>query len=222
MADHQQAAAVGAEELHQPLFGVDVEVVGRLVEQQQITAREQDARGDRRAALATRERGDRQVRRSARGPDGGDARSSDSAAYTHALRNRPRRRCTSARCGRRVGRHALVQLFEPPRGESSPPPTARERARCRRRPGRAAAAPARGTRSLRPATTPAAAGGVAGQHLEQRGLADAVSPDQPDLVTHAQLGRGRSTCTGHPPRRRHRGLEAPSHAIAHASIDPDV
>ena len=34
VADHQQRTAVGAQELQQPHLGVDVEVVGRLVEQQ--------------------------------------------------------------------------------------------------------------------------------------------------------------------------------------------
>ena len=33
VADHEQGAAVGAQEAEQPLLGVDVEVVGRLVEE---------------------------------------------------------------------------------------------------------------------------------------------------------------------------------------------
>ena len=43
VADDEQGAAVGPQEAHQPLLGVDVEVVGRLVEAQHVAAGEQDA-----------------------------------------------------------------------------------------------------------------------------------------------------------------------------------
>ena len=53
VADHQQRAAVGAQELQQPRLGVDVEVVGRLVEQQHVGAGEEDAGQLDAAPLAT-------------------------------------------------------------------------------------------------------------------------------------------------------------------------
>jgi hypothetical protein len=43
VADHHQAAAVGAQERQQPVAGVVVEVVGRLVEQEELAAGEEDA-----------------------------------------------------------------------------------------------------------------------------------------------------------------------------------
>ena len=56
VADDEERAAVVAQEPHEPLLGVDVEVVGRLVEHQEVAAREEDARQLHPAALATRER----------------------------------------------------------------------------------------------------------------------------------------------------------------------
>ena len=61
VAHHEQRAAVRAQEAHEPVLGVDVEVVGRLVEEQQVAAREQDARELDPPALAARERVDRHV-----------------------------------------------------------------------------------------------------------------------------------------------------------------
>ena len=43
MADHQQRTAVGPQEPHQPLLGVDVQVVRRLVEAKDVAAGEEDA-----------------------------------------------------------------------------------------------------------------------------------------------------------------------------------
>ncbi len=43
VADHDERAVVAAEELEHPLLGVGVEVVGGLVEQQHVAAREEDA-----------------------------------------------------------------------------------------------------------------------------------------------------------------------------------
>ena len=56
VADDEQRAAERAEEVHQPGFGVDVEVVRRFVEQQQLVAGEQDARELDPPAFATGER----------------------------------------------------------------------------------------------------------------------------------------------------------------------
>ena len=61
VADDQQRAAVLAHEVEQPGLGVDVEVVGGLVEQQQVAAGEQDARQLDAATLATAEHADGQV-----------------------------------------------------------------------------------------------------------------------------------------------------------------
>ena len=44
MADHQQPSPVRAEKVHQPRLGVEIEVVGRLVEQQGVRLGEQNAR----------------------------------------------------------------------------------------------------------------------------------------------------------------------------------
>ena len=61
VADHQQRALVLAQESEQPGLGVDVEVVGRLVETQHVGAGEQDAGQLDPAALAARQRADRLI-----------------------------------------------------------------------------------------------------------------------------------------------------------------
>ena len=61
VADHEQRAAVGAQEAEQPVLGVGVEVVGGLVEQQHVAAGEQDAGQLDPAALATGEHAEGQV-----------------------------------------------------------------------------------------------------------------------------------------------------------------
>ena len=55
VADHQQGAAVGAQEAHQPVLGVAVEVVGGLVEQEDVAAGEEDAGQLHPAPLASRQ-----------------------------------------------------------------------------------------------------------------------------------------------------------------------
>ncbi len=54
VADDEQRTAERPQEGHQPVLGVDVEVVRRLVEQQEVAAREQDARRARRAGARRR------------------------------------------------------------------------------------------------------------------------------------------------------------------------
>ncbi len=61
VTDHEQRAAVAAQELHEPRAGVDVEVVRGLVEQQDVAAGEQDAGELDAAPLTTGEHGERQV-----------------------------------------------------------------------------------------------------------------------------------------------------------------
>ena len=88
MADHEQRAAVAAQEAEQPLLGVDVEVVRRLVEAQHVAAGEQDAGQLDAAALAARQHADRQL--DAVGPmprPAAIARASLSAAYPPFVRN---------------------------------------------------------------------------------------------------------------------------------------
>ena len=60
VAHDEQRTAVRAEEAHQPFLGVDVEVVGGLVEHQVVGAAEQDARELDAAALAAGQDGERQ------------------------------------------------------------------------------------------------------------------------------------------------------------------
>ena len=74
MAHDEQRAAVLAEEADEPLLRVVVEVVGRLVEQQELAAGEQDARELDPAPLAAGERVDREVEPALGEPEtGGDA-----------------------------------------------------------------------------------------------------------------------------------------------------
>ena len=87
MADHEQGAAVGPHEPEQPLLGVAVEVVGGLVEQQDVAAREQDASDLDAAALATGERADGQVE-----PAGLEAESSGDPVHLGSRPHSHRRR----------------------------------------------------------------------------------------------------------------------------------
>ena len=61
VADHEQRALVLAQEAHQPDLGVDVEVVGRLVEAEHVGAGEQDAGEFDAPSLTARQRADRLV-----------------------------------------------------------------------------------------------------------------------------------------------------------------
>ena len=71
VADHEQRAPVGAHEAEQPLLGVAVEVVGGLVEEQEVAAGEQDPGDLHPAPLAARQRTDRQVEAVALEPEAG-------------------------------------------------------------------------------------------------------------------------------------------------------
>ena len=82
VAHHEQRAAVRAQELEEPVAGVGVEVVGGLVEQQQLAAGEQDAHELEPPALAARQRTERSGRggRRASPTPAASRRTSDSAA----------------------------------------------------------------------------------------------------------------------------------------------
>ncbi len=69
MRDHQHRAAEAGEELLQPLEAVEVEVVGRLVEQQDGRPREQHAGEQRPRRLAAAELAERSVERDVGDPE---------------------------------------------------------------------------------------------------------------------------------------------------------
>ena len=82
VADHEQGAPVGAQETHEPVLGVAVEVVGGFVEQEDVAAGEEDAGELDPAAFATRQHAER-AGRCGRRPSPSPAtswRTSDSAA----------------------------------------------------------------------------------------------------------------------------------------------
>ena len=175
-------------------------------------------------AFTTGERGDRKVE-----PVGGRDRDRRRCAGPRSRRrSRPRcgtslrRRCRRARCAatrRRPCAGAARRAAGSRRRARAP--TARARARCRRARCRAATDPATGTRPRRcAATTPCGGRRLAREHLEQRGLADAVATDEADLVAGAQReAMRRSTCTGHPlpPRDRAPGAQM---IVAYAARAP--
>src|SRR5947207_1720994 len=114
VADHEQRPAKRAQERHQPLFGIDVEVVRRLVEQQEVIAGEQDASELDTAAFTTGERTDRQIE-----TVGGQAEPGRDTAHFRFGRvtaGRPERIFGIAEglevSWRRIGRDALMQLVE--------------------------------------------------------------------------------------------------------------
>ena len=82
VADDEQGAAVGAQEAEQPVAGVVVEVVGGLVEHEQLAAGEEDAGQLDPAALAAGQHADRAGRpgRARRPRPASRRRASDSAA----------------------------------------------------------------------------------------------------------------------------------------------
>ena len=153
-------AAERAEEVHQPGFGVDVEVVRRFVEQQQLVAREQDARELDPPAFAT---GERAGSRGRADPRPGRARPR-CGALRLPPRTRPRSRTLPRRSSRRA-RSSVTGPCRPRRGarrdgarrDRGRGPRARATARSARRRHRATAGPgagnrgsAAGTRTRRP------------------------------------------------------------------------
>ena len=117
VADHEQRAAVLREEAEHPVAGVVVEVVGRLVEEEDVAAGEEDPRQLDAATLAAGQHAQRQVE-AGRRPDRGRRRS---IAPPTRPRSRPRRGTTlhDGRSGRRSCR------TDPLRGEGAASPCAR-------------------------------------------------------------------------------------------------
>ena len=102
VTDHEQRTAVGAQELQQPHLGVDVEVVRRLVEQQDVGTGEQDSRQLDTPPLATTEHADRQLQPIARQTETGGHRAGLAlcAVATRGARTRRGPGCTGRRCAR--------------------------------------------------------------------------------------------------------------------------
>ena len=75
MADDEQGAAIRPQEAHQPFLGVDVEVIGRLVEAQHVAPGEEDAGQLDAPAFATRQHADRRVDAPRADPEPGRQRS---------------------------------------------------------------------------------------------------------------------------------------------------
>ena len=162
VADDEQRAAERAQERHQPFLGVDVEVVRRLVEQQEVVAGEQDARELDPPAFTTRERADREVE-----AIGGEPESGRDAPHLRLRpRSRPRSRTRPPRWRTRAtlrgdgsASTAACSSATSAAAASRPRPesTCDERgavaplAPCAAGPGRGSRAPSGGTRSRRPA-----------------------------------------------------------------------
>ena len=183
VADDEQGAPVGPQEAHQPVLGVAVEVVGRLVEEQHVAAGEQDAGQLDPAALAAGQHPEGQV--DAVGAQARARRRAGAPRTRPRSRRRPRRRPRPGRSGRWPARRGAP----PWRGAASPDGrrprpgpgrTGRGPGRCRRRrrAGRRGG-PGSGSPAVPGRVTVPAAGGVSpAEHLEQAGLAGAVAAHQ--------------------------------------------
>ena len=185
MADDEQRPAVLAQEPHQPLLGVDVEVVGRLVEAQHVAAGEQDAGELDAPPLAARQHADRQIHAVvAEAEPGGDRPRPRSRPRSRRRRGTsPRPVCSGRRCARRVLLHRQPQLLDPL--ELVVDAAARQHVGD----GGAALEDAVDARILRQVAEAALADDLPGrrldgaaEHLEQAGLAGAVAADDADLV----------------------------------------
>ena len=188
------APRYAAQELHEPRLGVDVEVVRRLVEEEEVAAREQDAGELDPAALSAGERREREVER-------GRASRPRPAAMRAHLRLRPIATVGPERLLGREKRATFASL-----GSSS---IARRSFSMRH--GRLVEAAARqdvGQRGdaveeagdagvLREVAERALTmhdadrgGGRAAEHAQQAGLARTVAADEADLVAGADRQRG--------------------------------
>ena len=184
VADDEQGAPVVAQEVEQPVAGVGVEVVGGLVEQEQVAAAEQDAGQLEAPALAAGERAEGHVEPVGRRPRPSTSwRTSDSAAYPPSI---SKRSCARDNWAKPIVRTAPPpQLLEPVGGLVEPP--------ARQHVGQAVGVVGHGVLAGVLRQVAGVAGrwhpglvGQAPQHLEQRGLAGAVAAHEADLVTGAQ------------------------------------
>ncbi len=189
VADHEQRAAVGTQEAHEPLLGVVVEVVRRLVEEQRLASREEDPGQLHSAALATREGVDREVEavigeaETRRDPPDLRIRGVATGIAELLLGDRE-----AARVAFRAGLLDLqAELLDACRGgiEATPGEHVRHRGGFHTRTA--------GTRVLGekaqvvgPEHHPGRSGRLTGEHLQETGLAGAVATDEADLVARAQ------------------------------------
>ena len=184
VADHDETAPVGPEELAQPDDRVGVEVVGRLVEEQRLGAGEQDAGQLDAAPLTTRQGAQRLGHQPVLDPE----RGRDLGGL--GLGGVPT-------AGVQVGVRALVAAHRPVADEGSSLPISSSAAWSRRttesrpRADRIARGPApRGRRSAGPGQVADRAGGVdlagggqavAGEDAGQRGLPAPLRPTRPTV-----------------------------------------
>ena len=195
VTDHEEPTAERPQELHEPLLGVDVEVVRRLVEQEEVAAGEQDPGELHPPPLSPRQRGDRQVEtirpETEPGRDAANLRVGRVATGVAvpilgiAVRPNIARRCV-------VG-HPPVELVETAAGRIESAGRQHVRERSAVEPG----TPRRGvlrqiSDRTRSGDHTVRGGRVTGQNLQERGLADAVAADETDLVSGAQ----RERCAG--------------------------
>ena len=193
VAHDEQRAAVRAEEAHQPLLGVDVEVVGGLVEHQVVGAAEQDARQLDPPTLATGQRGQAGAARGRRGDRG--RRGSGTRRTRRGSRPRRGRSARRSRSGGSPARSASSSMsrrsvsswsrwVSSPRADSTyAMATSFARARS-----------VRGSWGRKPNAAgdgDAAARGraLAAERAQQRGLARAVATDESDLVARVHRER---------------------------------
>ncbi len=190
---HQQRAAVLAEEADEPFLRVVVEVVGRLVEQQQLAAREQDPRELDPAALTTGERVDGKVE-----PTVGEPEPGRDAPHL-GLGLVPAGVAELLFGAGELGHVPLVRVFFDPEPELLDPLGLGVEVAAGEHVGetgvvhpRAPGLGVLGQVAEGVGTEHHTAGGFAfsGDDLEHRGLAGAVAPDQSHLVAGAQLEGG--------------------------------
>ena len=212
VADHEQRAAVRAQEAHQPFLGVDVEVVGGLVEDQVLGTAEQDARELDAPALATRERSERKLR-----AVGGEAETREDSVHVgfgavaaRVAERFLRVREATDRTVVRVVLHLAPQLLElfalrvePTGGEHVGHGDVF-------RPGTVGAWVLRQEAERAGDRDSAARGGAfTAERAQERGLARAVATDEPDLV--ARVHGERRVVDEHPLGDFDRQLLCPDH-----------
>ena len=193
VADDEEGAAIAAQELHEPAARVDVEVVRRLVEEEDVAPREQDAGELDAPSLTAGEHREREVDAVAL-----DAETGDERAYLRL------RRVATVGAERLLGarepgdvRLAVVLLHREPQlldadgrlVEATAGEDVRERGDAVEQPGDAGILREVAKRTVAVHDACRRRGG-APEHAQQAGLARAVAADETDLVTGADRQRG--------------------------------
>ena len=184
MADDDHGARIAREVIGQPQRAFEVEIVGRLVEQQQVRLGEQH-RGERdaHAPAAGEIRARALLRLGVEAEPGEDRRRRARAPHARRYRRAASgfRRCDADRARFRPRRAAPVRSLSAA-STTSIRLSGPSGASCARRPMRA-----RDGRSIEPCSS----GSSPDDRAEQRRLADAVAPDQPDARA-VRNARGRA------------------------------